>query len=81
MNLAQHKIVNLLKTFFLLISFISVCVFIYLLKDFIYLLLERGEERKKERNICVEMIHGLLSLVYPKLGTWPATQACALTGN
>ena len=38
---------------------------IYFLR--LYLILEKGEER--ERNINV-----WLPLVYPKLGTWPATQ-------
>ena len=33
-------------------------------------------EKERERNINV-----WLPLVYPLLGTWPATQACALTGN
>ena len=43
-----------------------------------YLFLERGEgrEKKRERNINV-----WLPLTRPLLGTWPATQACALTGN
>ena len=46
-------------------------------KDFIYLFLERGERREKvERNVNV-----CLLLICPLLGTWPATQACALTGN
>ena len=47
-------------------------------KDFIYLFLERGEGREKvtERNINV-----WLPLVCPLLGTWAATQVCALTGN
>ena len=45
-------------------------------KDFIYLFLERGEEGEREGNINV-----WLPLVCPLLGTWPATQACALTGN
>ena len=44
---------------------------------FIYFL-ERGEGREKERerniNVCLPIVH-------PLLGTWPATQACALTGN
>ena len=31
---------------------------------------------KRERNISV-----WLPLMHPLLGTWPATQACALTGN
>ena len=45
---------------------------------FIYLFLEReeGREKEEERNISV-----WLPLVYPVLGTWAATQACALTGN
>ena len=47
------------------------------LKDFIYLFLDRGEGgRKRERNINV-----WLPLVYHPPGTWPASQACALTGN
>ena len=48
------------------------------LKDFIYLFLDRGEgrEKKRERNINV-----WLPLEHPLLRTWPATQACALTGN
>ena len=55
--------------------------FIFLLlffKNFTYLFLERGEEKEKEkeRNITV-----CLPLVCPLLGTWPSTQACALTGN
>ena len=49
--------------------------FLSFLKEFIYLVLERGE-RKRERNISV-----WLPLKCPLLGTWPAIQACALTGN
>ena len=33
-------------------------------------------EKERERNINV-----WLPLVHPPLGTWPATQACVLTGN
>ena len=43
------------------------------LKDFIYLFLERGEGRKGGRE--------MLPLEHPLPGTWPTTQACALTGN
>ena len=46
---------------------------VYFFKDFIY---SWKGGRKRERNINV-----WLSLVCPLLGTWPATQACALTGN
>ena len=52
--------------------------YFYFLRYFIYLILERGEGREKEgeRNINV-----WLPLVGPVLGTWPAAQACALTGK
>ena len=52
--------------------------FVFVFKDFVYLFLERGEGREKERE---RNISRLLTLVRPLLGTWPATQACALTGN
>ena len=50
----------------------------FLKKDFIYLFLDREEERGKEteRNINV-----WLPLTRSPLGTWPAIQAYALTGN
>ena len=38
--------------------------------------LERRREGERERNIKVG-----LPLEFPLLGTWPTTQACALTGN
>ena len=43
-----------------------------------YLFSGRGEgrEKERERNISV-----WLPLMCPLLGTWPATQVCALTGN
>ena len=47
-------------------------------KNFIYLFLERGEGREKEREINIRV---WLPLMHPLLGTWPATQAYALTGN
>ena len=37
---------------------------------------EEGKEKERERNVNV-----WLPLVCPLLGAWPATQACALTGN
>ena len=47
-------------------------------KGFIYLFLERvdGKKKERERNIYVWLL-----LTCPPLGTWPTTQACALTGN
>ena len=52
-------------------------VFISFFKRF-YLFLESGEgkEKERERNINV-----WLPLTHPLLGTWTATQVCALTGN
>ena len=46
-------------------------------KIFLFIFREKGREEKEgERNINV-----WLSLTHPLLRTWPATQACALTGN
>ena len=48
---------------------------ILFLKYFLNLFLERGEgkEKERERSVC--------GFARPLLGTWPATQAYALTGN
>ena len=35
----------------------------------------------RERNISVQEIYDQLPLTCPLMGTWPATQVCALTGN
>ena len=48
------------------------------LEDFIYLFLERGEGREKERE---RNINVWLPVTHPLLGTWPTTQACAVTGS
>ena len=56
-------------------------IYIYLkifFKDFIYLFLERGEGKEKEREKNINVWLPLTCLI---LGTWPATQACVLTGN
>ena len=57
---------------------VNYLMFLFFLLYFIYLFLEtrEGREKERERNINV-----CLPLVCPPLGTWPATQACALTGN
>ena len=48
--------------------------FYYLFKRFYLFILEGGkEEKERERNINV-----WVPLACPLLGTWPATQACAL---
>ena len=52
-----------------------------LLKKILFTFRERGREEQGERNISVQEIHDGLPFVYPQMGTWPTTQACALTGN
>ena len=50
----------------------------FFLKDFIYFIFRerrREGERWGGKHQCV------VALVHPLLGTWPATQACALAGN
>ena len=51
--------------------------FFFLLKNFIYLFLERGKGREKERERNINR----LPLACPLLGTRPTTQACARTRN
>ena len=47
------------------------------LKKILFIYLERREGREKEREKNMDW----LLLTHPQLGTWPATQAYALTGN
>ena len=65
-----------IRSFLALISNIILCC---LKKDFIYLFIERegkgGRNKGRETSMC-----GCLSCA-PLLGTWPTTQAGALTGN
>ena len=54
----------------------SIYLFIYLsIYLFIFRQRRRGGEREGEKRQCVLASH------LPILGTWPTTQACALTGN
>ena len=50
--------------------------FFLFLRFYLSIFGERGREGERERNISV-----WLSPTCPLLGTWPATQACAPTGN
>ena len=61
----------------------AVCLPFYFLKDFIYLLLERGKGKKKERerNKDVRGKHRLVAFRKPPTRDPAATQAHALTGN
>ena len=48
--------------------------FIYFLKDFIHLFLERGKGgRKRRETLMCERSKDQLPLTLPQLGTWPAT--------
>ena len=58
------------------ISFLQL-IFNRLLKDFIYLFLDRGEMREKERE---RNINVWLPLTWPPLGAWPATQCVPWLG-
>ena len=60
--------------------FVSIFVIklILFLKGFIYLFLEQREWREKERERNNNV---WFPLTWPPPGTWPATQACALTGK
>ena len=63
-------------------SLIQGYYYYFFIKGFIYLLLEGegGWKRGRETSMCERYIDRL-PLAHPQLGTWPATQACALTGN
>ena len=50
-------------------------------KDFIYLFLEEGKDEEREALMMCERNTDQLSFAHPQLGTWPTTQACALTRN
>ena len=53
-------------------------LFTYFTRFYLLIFLERGERKEKERE---RNINVWLPLVYPLVEIWPATQACALTGN
>ena len=58
--------------------FLSFPILSFFKKSLFYLFLDRGEGRDKERE---RNLNVWLPLMHPQLGTWPATQACALTGS
>ena len=59
-------------------SLSHLCTVSFFLKDLINLFVERGEGREKERKRNINVWWPLACLLP---GTWPATQACAQTGN
>ena len=67
-----------MKLPYLHITHLSVCfLFLFFFLRF-YLFLDRGEGKEKERERNIDV---WLPLMCPLLGTWPATQACALFGK
>ena len=55
---------------------------IWFLKNlFIYLKEREREGEREERNIDAQELYQSVVLTHPQLGTWPATQPYALTGN
>ena len=58
------------------IFYICLLLKFFFLRLYLFIFRERGREAERERNIDV-----WLPLLHPVLGTWPTTQACALTGN
>ena len=59
--------------FYVIITSQQIPILRLFLKDFIHF--QRGEGREGEKHQCV------IALLAPYQGPWPATQACALTGN
>ena len=60
---------------FLFLSFFLKILFIYFQRK-----VKEGRKREKETLMCERNIYWL-PLACPQLGTWTATQACALTVN
>ena len=57
-------------------DFMYLSISVYIFKKILFI--EKGERREKERERNISV---WLPLRCPLLGTWPTTQACALTGN
>ena len=63
---------------FMFISIFYFIVHVFFILYFIYLFLERGKGRERERG---RNIYAWVPLVWSQLQTWPVTQACALIRN
>ena len=75
-SISYFVLLSISHSLFLLVFFSFNINFI--LRLFIYLFLETGEGREKERERSINV---WFPLTWSPLRTWPATQACALTGN
>ena len=61
----------------------SICIYSFFKRFYLFTFYRQGKGRKKrerETSMCKRYINGL-PLTHPQLGTWPTTQAYALTGN
>ena len=63
-------------SFFLSLSAPPFLFLFFFLRFYLFIYLLEGKEKERKRNINV-----WLPFTCPQLGTWPATQACAPTGN
>ena len=64
---------------FFFFFFFNVILLSYLKKKSLFIYFEtegKGGEKEREKHQCVVASH-----MCTQLGTWPTTQACALTGN
>ena len=77
-NAAEHLFINFMATCVSSLEkwLIKSFAHFYFFKDLFIYFRDRGREEERERNINM-----WLPFACPLLGTWPATQACALTGN
>ena len=76
-KMSQLPHYNLSHISYFLFAIFWFSFFLFFKKRFhLFIFRERGRERGRERNIKL-----WLSPAHPLLGTWPTTQACALTGN
>ena len=66
------------ERFFFLMGDLVFMIYLFFNKDFIYLFLERGEGKEKERERNIEV---WLPLLCPQLGDLAHNQARALAGN
>ena len=73
-----HFVVSIYFVVILSFFFAAVLFFVLFLKKILFIFIDRGEGRDKERE---RNINVWLPLMSPLLGTWLATRACALTGN
>ena len=82
----QSTVLNVLSFFFKILFIVAQWVGCLLTKGKVTSLIpgqtngKRGRKRGRETSMCKRNIN-LLPLARPQLGTWPTTQACALTGN